>query len=79
MVNKTLYKEFTDGKQLTANEQEWYVMSSNLVEATQDEIDLARERYSEVGKCDYHLIYDVAGFPYDERICDICGHHVAWI
>lgn len=78
-----LYKEIIkkDGHILTVKEQEdpylmVRVVSTDLIEASDSEIEKAKEDFKLTKKCEYHLIYDEAGFMYDSRYCGICGKFI---
>lgn len=81
-----LYKEVVEstGKVLTPDEQTnpnimLSVVSTKCVEASPDEINNAKEFHKTNGKCDVHLFYDEPTFLYYNRICGICGSHLALI
>ena len=74
-----LYKEFVNGKHITAEEQEGIVFQSDLVEASEEEIKKAKNDFVKNKKCIHHFTYDKPGFVYDERICGICKKFVALI
>ena len=80
-----LYKEVTDeGRILSAQEQEdplimISVTSTSPVEATEKEIEESKINHEKGLPCKVHLFYDVGGPIYDQRICGICGKHIAWI
>lgn len=48
------------------------VMSSNIHEATVEEIALAAE-LAALGKCPHCIVYDTPGWMYDARTCATCG------
>jgi len=74
-----LYKEVINGRQITAEEQEGIVFQSELIKATDEEIEKAKEDFAKNKKCTHHLIYDKPCWIYDERICGICGRFIAMI
>lgn len=52
---------------------------TELIEASVAEQLKARIHYKRTGECSCYLVYYKAGFIYDERICGVCGKHVAFI
>ncbi len=74
-----LYVEHRNGVPLTPREQCGIVFSSELREATPQEIEDSENYYKEHGKCKYHLIYDKPGFDFDMRYCGICGQFISLI
>lgn len=79
---KKLYKEvYADNNELLTPEQQenYNGKCTNLIEATQDEIDNAKELFKQNKKCEHHLVYDKEGFMYDFRFCGICGEEIGLI
>lgn len=82
---KQLYKEVSDsGHILSSEEQEDpYIMikyiSTKAIEATKEEVEAAKQYFTEHKKCLIHFFYDKAGFMYDSRICGICNKFITFI
>lgn len=76
---KTLYIEHKDGIPLTPEKQTGIVYSSEIREATEQEVKEAKKYFAEHGKCKYHLVYDKHGFDWDLRYCGICNNFICLI
>ena len=48
------------------------VISSDLRDATEDDIKIAQELHDQ-GKCPHNICIDEEGWPYDYRFCYTCG------
>lgn len=71
------YVEIDDnGNIIPPKLQENEVLDSTLRLATEEEKKEVLEYYVENGKCKFHLVHDEPGFPYDKRICDVCGKFI---
>lgn len=85
-MNK-LYKEVVNDeteRRLTPNEQVnpsimLQVVSTKLIEATEDEIIEAKTKFNNTNSCDYHLVYDDVLMFYYERKCGICNKSIALV
>ena len=64
---------------LTAWEQERGDVASDLMEATEKEINKCRKEFKKTGKCKTHLIYDEYGWLYNIRMCGICGRCIGFV
>lgn len=82
---RKLFKEVSySGHILSAEEQEDpYIMikyvSTTPIEATEEEIEAAKEYFNTHKKCLIHFCYDEAGFMYDSRICGVCNKFITHI
>ena len=64
---KTLYYEvITEG---TPD----HIISSKFHKANRKEI-LEAKKLHKKGKCPHTIFYDLAGYPYDFRVCGTCGN-----
>jgi hypothetical protein len=75
-------KSKRDGRLFTPEEQISeipFVDGSELIETTEDEIKAGVEYYLKYKQCKLHMVYDTSSWIYHERICGICGQHIAFI
>jgi len=80
----TLYIEVScdNNKPIPAQQQEAGQIGhrgSKLIQATQKDIDDAKDWYRHHGSCHVHLVYDTDGFIYYFRYCGICGKYIGMI
>lgn len=83
---RPLYKEVISdsGRELESNEQSapylmLKVISTNLIEATKEEIDASKKYLEKHGSCKRHLVFDENTFMYYSRYCGICGDFIGFI
>lgn len=68
-----IYKEYNRKYVADPVKFPFAVESSNLREASEEEINAARIEYAEHNTCDHSFIIDTDGWLYDLRECAICG------
>ena len=83
---RPLYKEvvYNSGREIGADEQSdpylmLKVVSTKLVEATEEEIEESKKYLEEHGSCGRHLVFDENTFMYYSRYCGICGRFIDFI
>lgn len=67
------YKRFTDEERELKDKAEELTLIVRAGERAQKELSKLR------GRCKHLVFYDIEGFPYDVRVCGICGEHYGLI
>ena len=54
-------------------------MSTELIEASENEVICCAKYFNDNHKCKYHLVYEEPFFVYSVMYCGICGKFIATI